>query len=166
MEYYQLVTWLIILLIYLGVTFFACKMKDPPSSLYFFLKKPILQRETFLLAVLSWYCSRGGTCSRGRRPHNPFQAEGITVFLPNTSVPTDIATLEMMTLQHYSFPNCDMPTTHNLFACARYSISFFQLCLLSSLMAHQTLASKATTNWVHLAMLNSGTASSPALQWK
>lgn len=88
-----------------------------------------------------------------RRPHNPFQADGITAFWPKTTVPTDIATLEMVTLQHYSIPNCDTPTTCNLFACASYSIGFFQLCLLSSLTAHQTLASKATTNWVHPAML-------------
>ena len=35
------------------VLFFTCKMKDLPSSLHFFLKNSILQRETFSFAVFS-----------------------------------------------------------------------------------------------------------------
>lgn len=156
------------LLIYVGVTFFACKMKDPPSSLQFFLKNPILQRETFfLLFCLDIAQEVGHVKEEDRRPHNPFQAEGISLLTKHISAHRYCNTGDGDS-KHYSCPNCDIHTTCNLFACARYSISLFQLCLLSSLMAHQTLASKATTNWVHLAMLHSWGClqSCPALEIK
>lgn len=75
-----------------------------------------------------------------------------SVFLPNTSVPTDIATLEMVAT-NTTHVQIVIRTQHVTFLPVPGTVSAFQLWLLSSLMAHQTLASKAITNWVHLAMM-------------
>lgn len=113
------------------VPLFTSKMKDLPSCLYFFLKNSILQRETFSLAFFCLDIAQevGYVKEKDRRPHNPFQVEGVTVFRPNTFMPTAIAAVETAIHNPTSSQNCDMPITCNRSTCARCSISFSQLCL-------------------------------------
>lgn len=61
-----------------------------------------------------------------RRPHNPFQAEGISLFTKHISAHRYCNTGDGGN-KYYSCPNCDTHATCNLFACARYSISFSAL---------------------------------------